>query len=208
MTSSGVAVGMSAPDFRLPAGRGGEIALSDYRGRAHVIVWFTKGMACAFCRQHMGQLTRLYPRIRALGAEVLEIAPTPLARARFYAERFGIPFPYLSDVDFAARRAWGLGVRGQSLLGYGRALAMYVRSAKPVTTEYESPPSATVREMPGLLTDDDMGFFVVDREGVVRYALAGSAALLDASRRQFQGMRGIPGNDEILRALDACAAPA
>jgi len=82
-----------------------------------------------------------------------------------------------------------------------------VRSDKPATPEFPDVPGASVREIPGLLTDDDMGFFVVDRDGIVRYAMAGSAALLDASRRQFHGMRGIPASDEIVRALEACAAP-
>jgi hypothetical protein len=46
-----------------------------------------------------------------------------------------------------------------------------------------------------LLADDDMGFFIVDCEGIVRYALAGSYFVADGIAR------GIPGNDEIVREL-------
>jgi len=38
-----VQVGDRAPDFRLPAAQGGEVALSDYRGRRHVLLVFLNG---------------------------------------------------------------------------------------------------------------------------------------------------------------------
>jgi thioredoxin-dependent peroxiredoxin len=40
--SGELAVGDPAPDFRLPAGDGREIALSAYRGKAHVVLFFVR----------------------------------------------------------------------------------------------------------------------------------------------------------------------
>lgn len=40
--SSELAVGDLAPEFRLPASDGREIALSDYRGKAHVVLFFVR----------------------------------------------------------------------------------------------------------------------------------------------------------------------
>jgi len=37
-------VGDPAPAFRLPAAHGSEIALHDYRGERHVVLWFSKGL--------------------------------------------------------------------------------------------------------------------------------------------------------------------
>jgi peroxiredoxin len=37
-------VGTPAPGFRLPAADGGEVTLADYRGKQHVVVWFSKGL--------------------------------------------------------------------------------------------------------------------------------------------------------------------
>jgi peroxiredoxin len=37
-----VAVGDPAPDFRLPDGEGHEIALSDYRDRSNVVLYFVR----------------------------------------------------------------------------------------------------------------------------------------------------------------------
>ena len=41
MSSSGLNVGSSAPDFKLPSTTGGEIALSDYRGKK-IILFFVR----------------------------------------------------------------------------------------------------------------------------------------------------------------------
>jgi peroxiredoxin Q/BCP len=37
-----LSIGDPAPDFRLPASTGGEIGLADYRGRAHVVLFFVR----------------------------------------------------------------------------------------------------------------------------------------------------------------------
>ena len=67
---SALTAGQPAPGFRLPSAQGPEVALEDYRGRRNVIVWFTKGMACVFCRQHMSQLARAYGEIQRRNGEV------------------------------------------------------------------------------------------------------------------------------------------
>jgi peroxiredoxin Q/BCP len=40
--SDELAVGSPAPDFKLPASTGGEVALTDYRGKASVILFFVR----------------------------------------------------------------------------------------------------------------------------------------------------------------------
>ncbi len=35
-------IGSYAPDFRLPATAGGEVGLSDYRGKANVVLFFVR----------------------------------------------------------------------------------------------------------------------------------------------------------------------
>jgi peroxiredoxin len=188
-------IGQVAPSFRLPSGQGPEIGPEDFRGRRHVIVWFTKGMACPFCRQKMSQIARGYPDFQALGGEVLEVTGSTPARARFYVKKFGIPFPYLCDPDFGVRRAWGLDVRSHSLGWYVKAFVKGATGPEPPNDFGSFAPAP--REFPALLADEDTGFFILDRQGVIRYALAGA----------YRGPGGIwrlPGNDEILRELRAC----
>lgn len=193
--------GERAPTLRLPSGEGREIGLDDYRGRNTVIVWFTKGMACAFCRQQMSQVARGYPRFQAQGAEILEITVTTPDRARFYVDKFKIPFPYLCDPDYQARRAWGLDARSHSVAWYARTLYAGLKVQEP-PSDFGAV-KTQLGELPRMITDDDMGFFIVDRSGVVRYALSGSYV-------GDGGVRQIPGNDEISRELERCtevAAP-
>jgi len=196
---AGINVGQMAPSFRLPSGQGAEVGLEDYRGRKHVILWFTKGMACPFCRQQMSQLARAYEAFRARDAEILEVTNTPPERARVYVQKFALPFPYLCDPDFRVRQTWKLDARSHGIGYYAKMMYFGMTTTKP-PTDYEGE-KAKLSEMPSLLADEDMGFFIVDKQGIVRYALGG-AYLTEA------GLRTIPSNDEILRELERCQAPA
>jgi peroxiredoxin len=188
-------VGQVAPSFRLPSGQGPEVGPGDYRGRRNVVVWFTKGMGCAFCRQHMTQLLRGYPTFQALSGEILEVTPTPPDRARLYASKFNIPFPYLCDPDYRVRRAWGLEVRSHSIGWY--ATTFYAGFKAPDLPSDFGKVQPALKEFPSLLADEDMGFYILDKKGVVRYALAGSYAAGKSARQ-------IPSNEEIARELELC----
>ena len=193
-----LSVGDAAPALRLPSAAGREIDLADYRGRGSVIVWFSKGMACPFCRQKLSQLARAADRVHGLGAEVLYVTVTTPDRARLYARQFQLPFPYLCDPDRAARRAWGLEARAHSLPWYAVQLVKGLTSTAPPSDFGKLKPSPG--EVPGLLADDDMGFFIVDPAGIVRFSLAGSYFV------EGGAARGIPTNDEIVRELERSAA--
>ncbi|MEW6299320.1 MAG: hypothetical protein AB1671_16535 [Thermodesulfobacteriota bacterium] len=43
-TNGVLAAGTPAPNFRLPAAQGPEIALEEYRGRRNVVLWFSQGL--------------------------------------------------------------------------------------------------------------------------------------------------------------------
>jgi len=187
---SSLAVGQTAPSFRLPSGQGTEIGPEDYRNKKNLIVWFTKGFACPFCRQQMTQLVRGYPQFQRHDAEVLEIAITTPPRARVYLQKFQLPFPYLCDPDYKVRKQWTLGVRSHSPFWYVKTLYKGMTSPMPENDFGTFAPP--IPEMPSVLVDDDMGFFILDKGAVVRYA-ASSA---------YGSGRGIPSNDEIVRELE------
>jgi peroxiredoxin len=200
MHMSAPTVGQPAPSFKLPSAQGPEVSLDDYRARKKVIVWFTKGMACVFCRQHMSQLARAYDEIRKRDAEVLEIAPSTPEKGRLYASRYKLPFPYLCDPDDEARQKWQIAQRSRGPAWYVGGLVGGL-TVKPPANEYGNEPPG-FGEIPKLLRDDDMGFFIVDRGGIVRYAY--SASYADISTGKL-AIRPIPANDEILRELERCA---
>src|SRR5205823_4136374 len=124
-------IGERARSFRLPSAQGGEVGLDDFKNRSAVVVWFTKGMACPFCRQQMSQLARAYPQIKERGGEVLEVTSSTPARAQFYARRFTLPFPYLCDPDHRVRADWGLQKRAHGLGYYAKTLVNAMKMEPP-----------------------------------------------------------------------------
>ena len=190
-----IGIGEVPPAFRLPSGQGPEIGPEDYRGQRNLVVWFTKGIGCPFCRRHMTQLVHGYPSISALNTEILEVTLTPLDRARFYVSHYRIPFPYLCDPHYSVRREWGLDRRSHSLAWYGTRLLKGMKIEVPPNDFGTQPPS--LREMPSTLADDDMGFYILDKRGVVRYSLDGAYIVNGAARQ-------IPSNEEIVRELARC----
>ena len=94
-------IGSLAPDFNLRASNGQEIALTGFRGRSNVIVFFIREASCPQCRTHVTQLGRMYDQFREAGAEIIVILGEDVEKSREYADGIGLPFPILSDPDRA-----------------------------------------------------------------------------------------------------------
>ena len=189
---SGLAIGQTAPSFRLPSGQGTEVGPADYRDKKNLIVWFTKGFACPFCRQQMTQLVRGYPQFQRHDAEVLEIAITTPPRARVYLQKFQLPFPYLCDPDYRVHNEWKLASPPYGPLHVVRTMWTGMTTTMPENDYFKGGPP--MDEMRNVMRDDEMGFFIVDKQGVVRYAVAGSYIM-------EVGTRKIPSGAEILAEL-------
>ena len=196
---SGLTVGTIAPGFRLPSAQGPDVALDDFRGQKNVIVWFTKGMGCVFCRQHMSQLSRVYPELQKRHTDVIQIVPGSLARARFYAAKYPLPFSYLCDVDDQVRRAWHVDVRRHGPGWYFGALAKAMKTEPPQNDFSQDKPM--LGEMPTMLRDDDAGLYLIDRDGVIRYAHV--TAYIEPGSK---AIRPLPPPDDLIRTLDKIAA--
>jgi peroxiredoxin len=193
-------VGQRAPSFRLPSAQGPEVALEDYRGRSNVILFFAKGMACGFCRQKMSQLARGLPRFRELDTEIVMVSPTTLDRGRFYARNFQLPFAYVCDPDYQVYAAYGLVVRPHSLPWKVGVAVNAMRMPQP-ETEF-GPAKPTFGEMKRLLNDDDLGFFIIDKGGVIRFHAAGAYSSFEGTKPV--GGYAIPSNEDIVRELERC----
>jgi peroxiredoxin len=203
-----IAIGDRAPGFTLPTAQGGHADLASLRGRS-VVLWFTKGFGCPFCRQQIAQLARGAVHFRQHAAELLLITRTPVGVARQYAARFPLPFPYLCDVEGQARAAYGLGQRPNPPSYYAKKFVRMLRTRLP-TTDFG--PSGRLANPVGMapsagelvraMDDEDTGLFIVDAGGVVRFAE--TAAFRD------QGGLGtlwqVPTAEAIGRVLDAIDA--
>jgi len=192
---AGIAVGQRAPSFRLPSAQGPEVGLDDFQGKQHTIVWFTKGMGCPFCRTQMSQLARSHEEIRARGAEVLEISVSHLPSARVYAQKFRLPFSYLCDPDYRVRKDWELAAPAY---GPVQLVSMMMKGMtnSPGPSDFPMGRMAPMDEARNVMRPDEMGFFIVDKQGFVRYSLAGEYMTA-------KGSRAIPTGAEIVRELEA-----
>jgi len=126
-----IEVGRKAPDFSLEDQHGAAHALGDYAGSPLVLYFYPKDdtsgctkQACAF-RDAMDQFERL-------GAAVLGVSPQDVASKRRFADKHGIPFPVLADVDAKVCEAYGV---WQEKSMYGRTYMGVVRTTYLIDAE-------------------------------------------------------------------------
>ena len=187
--------GTPAPDFRLRAAGDGKIALSDYRGRANVVLWFSKGLFCPYCRRNMARLSQGYAAIRAREAEVLQVTHNTIEEADLYFRSYRLAMPYLCDADRAVHLRYGVAFEPQTVAA---VVDNTVRSCAMVAKDFvlhgeKSPsPIAPIMRM-GPRNQPPQLVVVVDREGVVRRTH--SIGPFDA----------LPSVEELLGMLDALA---
>lgn len=186
-------IGSPAPEFRLRAAGGKDVALSDYRGKRDVVLWFSKGLFCPYCRRNMARLSQGYAEIQARNAEVLQVTHNTIEEAEIYFRNYRLAMPYLCDADRAVHLRYGIPMERQSVAAVADNV---VRSCAMVTKDFvlhgeKSPlPVVPILRM-GARNQPPQLVVLVDRDGMVRWvhpigpfdalpSLADLAAQLDA----------------------------
>lgn len=119
-----LAEGDAAPDFRLPDSGGGEVSLSDFRGR-HVVVYFYPAAGTPGCTKQACDFRDNLAELNDAGFAVVGISPDkPAKLAKFVADE-GLTFPLLSDESREVLTAWGAYGEKQN---YGRTVVGVIRS--------------------------------------------------------------------------------
>lgn len=90
---------MLAPRFQLPDINGVLVDLKSFRGRENVVLVFNRGLACAFCRQHLHLLRRELDGYADRHTAILIIAPDQPDALREFWMREEIPLICLADPD-------------------------------------------------------------------------------------------------------------
>jgi peroxiredoxin len=170
-------IGRPAPPLALPSVQGRKFTLEIYRNISPVVLWFSRGFSCPFCRQHMARLQVDYPKFRDHGVEILQIAPNPLPRAKTFFMNHELAFPYLCDETLDSYADYGVadhgfpeatlldmisGVRGMLTqpLGYLEMLKADMWGADLLD-----------RLRYHLTVAIEQGVFVIDAKGVIRFSL-------------------------------------
>ena len=116
--------GDKAPEFRLRADDGSEIALADMHGKAVVLYFFPKALTSG-CINEASEFRDAKPQFDKLNAVILGCSGDKVETQAKFVEKFKLNFRLLSDPEFQAIEAYGARrmkqFLGKSFLGIVRS---------------------------------------------------------------------------------------
>jgi len=101
-----LAVGDTAPHFRLPTSNGNYVDLADFLGKKNVVVYFYPKDFTRGCTAEACSFRDSYEAFTALGAEVIGISSDSQNSHRDFAQQHHLPFILLSDTEGSVRKAY------------------------------------------------------------------------------------------------------
>jgi peroxiredoxin len=104
-----VEVGQQAPDFKLPSTTGGDVSLSDFRGKKWVLLEFYGADFTPTWAANLSARKADYKRFEELGIQNLGASANNTFSQQTFAESLKLPFPLLSDFpDRKVMRGYGV----------------------------------------------------------------------------------------------------
>jgi len=100
-------IGTPAPEFTLPTGDGNTITLSDLRGSTTILYFYPKDDTPGCTKEACG-FRDLNDEIQAHGARIIGVSGDDEASHRSFAEKYGLNFPLLADVDKSVAKQYGV----------------------------------------------------------------------------------------------------
>jgi peroxiredoxin len=203
--------GDSAPAFTLPAvEHDGTVSLADYRGRSPLFLALFIGLWCPFCRRAISQMGATEGKLKAVGVEALGIVASRPENARLYFKYRPTRLRLAADPALSTHRAYGV---PKPAATPELVEAMGTTRINP-TGEFPEPlpiPQAAVaigqfdsyENTPSDQTDMEQqwpqlkGQFLIDREGIVRWAN------IECAVEGLAGVGKFPTDAEILAAVGA-----
>jgi peroxiredoxin len=104
LNRSGLKAGAAAPDFRLPRIDGGELALTDLRGRRVLLVF--SDPECGPCEELAPRLEKLHRQRPDLQVVVVSRRDVDANRAK--AAKLGLSFPIILQTQWEVSREYGM----------------------------------------------------------------------------------------------------
>lgn len=119
-----LSIGTIAPDFELLDQNGEARRLADYRGRRVILYFYPKDMTSG-CTKQACAFGELYPQFREKGAVVLGVSRDSVASHKRFEEKYGLPFPLLSDPELKVIQAYDV---WKEKMNYGKLTMGVVRT--------------------------------------------------------------------------------
>ena len=121
---SRLTVSEPAPDFTLLSNEGGEVSLSDYRGR-HLVIFFYPAAMTPGCTKEACDFRDNLAELNEAGLDVVGISPDKPEKLAKFRDKENLTFPLLSDPDRKVLEAWG--AYGEKTM-YGKTVQGVIRS--------------------------------------------------------------------------------
>jgi peroxiredoxin len=200
--------GESAPEFAVPSVQDERtICLTDYRGRAPLLLGLFPGLYCPFCRRALAQMAATSERLKPLGVESLAVVGTELDNARLY---FGFRPTKLSlgvDPHLATHRSYGVPrpeptseliqaverVRINPTGELPEPMPIMAAAAELARRDGYQRTATDEREAESNFTQMK-GQFLIDRDGIVRWAN------IECGQEGLSGLGKFPTQEELLAA--------
>lgn len=207
--SAPVQPGEKAPDFSLPAvHQESVVSLSNYVGRAPLLLAIFRGLYCPFCRRAIAQFGSTSDKLRQRGVESLAVVATELDNARIYFKLRPSKVPIVADPECSTHRAFGLPnpVMDEQAMKAAESIRINPTGELPE-------PMPIMESVPALdkvhgyhETETDVrdferqgiqlkGQFLLDRDGIVRWAN------IECASEGLAGFGKFPTDAELLDAV-------
>jgi len=164
-----------APVFALPSLRGALVDLASYRGRRNVVVWFSRGFTCPFCRVYTDGMRAGYEALRTADTEVIQVAPNLLDSARRFFAQSPLPYPFVCDPDKRLYAVYGLGDMGAleatktAVVSFAHAFTHGDTNNQIRGAWFDVMNRNFLRRLHHhAMTAQEQGMFLVDKDGVIR----------------------------------------
>lgn len=156
-----LAVGETAPDVMLMDAEGQRVSLAQRWAAGPTVLTFLRHFGCLFCREWLADLNAHRAELEAAGLQTIAVAMGEPRHNQRYCGTLAPGVDCLTDETTAPYAAFGLG-RGKVL---GELVSPGVMAAGARATRKGFVPGQPVGDVMML-----PGTFVIDRQGVVRFA--------------------------------------
>lgn len=102
-----VAIGQMAPELSIPDQHGKTVTLKSFKGKQVVLYFYPKDDTPG-CTKESCDFRDVESQILRAGGTILGVSLDGKESHRKFIERFGLPFPLLSDEDAAISKAYGV----------------------------------------------------------------------------------------------------
>lgn len=117
-------IGKTLPKFELSNIQGDLVDSESFKGSPTIFMFF-RGNWCPLCMAQIKEISAKYREISSLGAKVVLCAPQPEKNTQSLADKFDVPFLFMTDTHGRAARELDIEMKnglpaGMELLGYDK----------------------------------------------------------------------------------------